>query len=113
MQNKIKIPYVNLKLQWQEDQKKLLPIINKILSTGNYVGGKEIVNFENKVRSFISSKVHVVREKNTQPWRGAEDRGRRPPHASRAREWAAGAGSQGRHLGQALPVFRRGCGVGW
>ena len=35
-----RIPYVNLQAQWQEDQDDLLPIIEKVLSGGQYVGGE-------------------------------------------------------------------------
>ena len=42
----IQIPYVNMKAQWQEERNELLPIIDKILSIGQYVGGEEIVKFE-------------------------------------------------------------------
>ena len=42
----MKIPYVNLTLQWEKEKKFLKPIINSTLEKGNYVGGKEIENFE-------------------------------------------------------------------
>ncbi len=45
----MKIPYVNLKSQWEEEKNDLIPIIDKVLSSGVYVGGEEIENFENKI----------------------------------------------------------------
>ena len=33
----MKIPYINLKLQWDKEKRHLGKIINKVLSKGNYV----------------------------------------------------------------------------
>ena len=41
---KNKIGYVNLASQWM-DEEKLLPIIDSILQTGTYVGGKIVDKF--------------------------------------------------------------------
>jgi len=43
------IPYVNLGTQWQDDRHELLPIIDKVLSRGQYVGGDEVDKFEMKI----------------------------------------------------------------
>ena len=40
------IPFVNLSAQWEEERKHLLPIIEKVFSSGMYVGGEEISRFE-------------------------------------------------------------------
>jgi len=40
------IPYVNLGAQWQDDRDELLPIIDTVLGSGQYVGGDEIDKFE-------------------------------------------------------------------
>ncbi len=63
--SKIKIPYVNLTLQWNEDKETLLPIIDKILSTGQYVGGKEIERFEKNILSFTNTKYAVALNSGT------------------------------------------------
>ena len=42
----MKIDYVNLKKQWLSERKYLLPIIEKVLATGEFVGGSEIIKFE-------------------------------------------------------------------
>ena len=33
----MKIPYVNLGLQWKKEKKNLLQVIEKVLKSGNYV----------------------------------------------------------------------------
>lgn len=45
------ISYINLGAQWQEDRDDLLPIIDKILGKGQYVGGTEIEKFEHQIAS--------------------------------------------------------------
>lgn len=42
----IKIPYVNLSAQWQEERAELLPIIDKVLLTGQWIGGEQVEEFE-------------------------------------------------------------------
>lgn len=51
-----RIPYVNLQAQWQEDQDDLLPIIEKVLSSGQYVGGEELDKFEENMAKFCGVK---------------------------------------------------------
>ena len=45
----MKVPYINLSLQWNKEKRFLGPIINEVLKKGNYVGGKEIEIFENNI----------------------------------------------------------------
>ena len=52
----MKIPYVNLKLQWKKEKKDLLKIINKTLENENWVGGKSIDNFEKKIAKLCKTK---------------------------------------------------------
>jgi len=52
----VKIPYVNLKAQWENEKKDLIPIIDKVLSSGVYVGGSEIDKFENKICTKLKTK---------------------------------------------------------
>ncbi len=52
----MKIPYVNLKAQWENEKKDLIPIIDKVLSSGVYVGGSEIDKFENKICTKLKTK---------------------------------------------------------
>ncbi len=42
----IEIPYVNLSAQWHDEKDKLLPVIESLLASGDYVGGHEIERFE-------------------------------------------------------------------
>ena len=46
---RISIPYVNLANQWEDEREELLPIIDRILGSGQYVGGDEIIKFEEKI----------------------------------------------------------------
>jgi len=55
----MKIPYVDLKLQWAEERDELLPIIDNILSEANHVGGKEINIFEDNIKNIVKSK-HAI-----------------------------------------------------
>ena len=41
-----KIPYVNLVAQWQEEKEELLPIIEKILASGQYISTPVVEEFE-------------------------------------------------------------------
>ena len=54
-----KIPYVNLKKQWIDEKKIILPLIDKSLASGNWVGGDEIKKFENNIKKYLKVK-HVV-----------------------------------------------------
>ena len=53
------IPYVNLRAQWEGDREELLPIIESVLASGNYVGGEEVELFEKDIASFCDTK-HAV-----------------------------------------------------
>ena len=48
----MKISYVNLNLQWKNERKKLLKIIEKTLENEDWVGGKSISLFEKKIPKF-------------------------------------------------------------
>jgi len=54
-----KIDYVNLKKQWLKERKDLLPIIDKVLSTGQFVGGKEVEKFEKNILKYTDTKYAV------------------------------------------------------
>jgi len=61
----IQIPYVNMKAQWQEDRNELLPIIDKVLSSGQYVGGNEIDKFEEEIAKYCQVKYAVALNSGT------------------------------------------------
>ena len=54
-----KIPYVNLKKQWIKEKKIILPLIDKALTSGNWVGGDEIKKFENNIKKYLNVKYVV------------------------------------------------------
>ncbi len=55
----MKIPYVNLVLQWEKERKFLLPLIKKTLEKGEYVGGKQISIFEKNISKVCGTKYAV------------------------------------------------------
>ena len=55
----MKISYVNLNLQWKNERKKLLKIIEKTLENEDWVGGKSISLFEKKIAKLCNTK-HAV-----------------------------------------------------
>ena len=50
------IPYVNLQAQWKDEKDDLLPIIEKVLSRGQYVFGDELDQFEEKIAKLCGVK---------------------------------------------------------
>ena len=61
----MKIPYVNLSYQNSKYRKKLISIFEKILRSGEYVGGTEVINFEKKISKFCNSKYAVALNSGT------------------------------------------------
>ena len=61
----MKLPYVNLGYQWKDEQKKILPVILKILRNGEYVGGKEIKKFETSIAKICGKKFAVALNSGT------------------------------------------------
>ena len=62
----MKIPYVNLKLQYFNEKKQLLKIIDKTLSSGNYVTNQdEVKKFENKISSICRTKYCIALNSGT------------------------------------------------
>jgi len=59
------IPYVNINTQWQEDRDDLLPIIDRVLSSGQYVGGDEIYKFEEDIAKYCQVKYAVALNSGT------------------------------------------------
>tara|TARA_Y100001970_G_C14259157_1_gene878212 strand:+ start:13629 stop:14741 length:1113 start_codon:yes stop_codon:yes gene_type:complete len=53
--NKI-IPYVNLSKQWKAERKELLKIIDKTLTNSSWIGGEDILSFENKIKKLCNTK---------------------------------------------------------
>jgi len=63
--NKIKIPYVNLNKQWENEKKSLLKLIDKTISSEDWVGGSEIIKFEKNICKFTSTKYAVALNSGT------------------------------------------------
>ena len=53
------IPYVNIGAQYAEEREALLPIIDEVLGSGNYVGGEPIERLEAELAAFIGVK-HAI-----------------------------------------------------
>ena len=53
------INFVDLKKQWRHEKKELLPIIDKILSSGSFVGGEEINIFETNIAKYTKNKYAI------------------------------------------------------
>ena len=53
------IPYVNLDKQFYKEKKELNKIFNKVLSSGQYVGGKYIEEFEKNMSRYCNTKYCV------------------------------------------------------
>jgi dTDP-4-amino-4,6-dideoxygalactose transaminase len=60
-----KIPYVNLGAQWQDDRDDLLPIIDTVLGSGQYVGGDELDKFEKNMAELCQVKYAVALNSGT------------------------------------------------
>ena len=63
--SKIKIPYINLAAQWSEEEKDILPIIKEILSSGQFIGGEIVDNFEKDVARFCKTKFCIALNSGT------------------------------------------------
>ncbi len=61
----MKIPYVNLSYQNSLIRKQLTSIFNKILKSGDYVGGYEINRFEKNIAKYCKSKYAVALNSGT------------------------------------------------
>ena len=54
-----KIAYVNLAAQWEQERQELLPIIDNVLASGQYIGGQYVEDFEEKAAKLCQTK-HCV-----------------------------------------------------
>ena len=64
-ENPTQIPYVNLGDQWQDDRPELLPIIDKVLGSGQYVNGNEVDKFEEQISKRFQVKYTVALNSGT------------------------------------------------
>ena len=59
------IPYVNLSAQWQDERKDLLPIIEAVLSSGQFIGGEVVERFEQKAAKLCGTRYCVALNSGT------------------------------------------------
>ena len=55
----MKIPFVNLNLQWRKEKNDLMKIIDQTLANDNWVGGKSIDKFEKNIAKLCNTKYAV------------------------------------------------------
>ena len=61
----MKIPYVNLNLQWKKERKDLIKLIDQTLLKDNWVGGKNINKFEKNISKLCLTKYAVALNSGT------------------------------------------------
>ena len=59
------IPYVNLVAQWEDERNELLPIIEKVLANGQFVGGEVIEQLEERIAELCDVKYCVALNSGT------------------------------------------------
>lgn len=60
-----KIPYVNLAMQWEQEREELLPIIEKVLASGQYIAGPFVEELEEKAARLCHTKYCVALNSGT------------------------------------------------
>ncbi|NEO82879.1 MAG: DegT/DnrJ/EryC1/StrS family aminotransferase [Spirulina sp. SIO3F2] len=60
-----KIPYVNLAAQWTAERQELLPIVEQVLASGQYIGGNIIQEFEVQAAKACQTKYCVALNSGT------------------------------------------------
>ena len=61
----LSIPYVNLAAQWEDEKIDLLPIIERVMSSGQFVGGEDVEHFEQKAAELCGTKYCVALNSGT------------------------------------------------
>jgi len=51
-----RIPYVNIQKQWLDERDELLPIMDKVFASAQFVGGEEIDKFEENIAKLCGTK---------------------------------------------------------
>jgi len=59
------IPYVNLAAQWISERDSLIPIIDRVFSSGQYIGGQCVEEFEEKAAKLCDTKYCVALNSGT------------------------------------------------
>ena len=63
--SKFSVPYVNLIAQWEDEKHDLLPIIESVMSSGQYVGGEAVERFEKKAAEICGTQFCVALNSGT------------------------------------------------
>ncbi len=63
----MRVKYLNFIEQWKEESTDLLPLINRVLSSGKYIGinTEDIIKFENKVSKICNTKKCITLNSGT------------------------------------------------
>jgi len=61
----MKIPYIDLKKQYQVERKSILKILDKTLGSGSWVGGDEVIRFEKNIAKICKTKYCVALNSGT------------------------------------------------
>ena len=59
------VPYVDLAAQWKDEKKDLLPIIESVISSGQFVGGEVVEHFEHKAAELCGTQYCVALNSGT------------------------------------------------
>ncbi len=59
------VPYVNLVAQWEDEKHDLLPIIESVMSSGQFVGGEAVESFEQKAAELCGTQFCVALNSGT------------------------------------------------
>ena len=59
------VPYVDLVAQWEEEKLDLLPIIESVMSSGQFVGGETVERFEHKVAELCGTRYCIALNSGT------------------------------------------------
>lgn len=61
----MKIPYVNLTRQWEAERDELLPMLDEVMRSGQYIGGYHVEEFEKKAAAICETKYCVALNSGT------------------------------------------------
>ena len=61
----LSVPYVDLAAQWQDEKKHLLPIIESVMASGQFVGGETVERFEHKAAELCGTQYCVALNSGT------------------------------------------------
>ena len=59
------IPYVNLTEQYNQERNELLPLIDRVLSSGNYILGEEVNKLEDNLSKYVGTKYCITLNSGT------------------------------------------------